>query len=362
MINRECGNFKRTYQSDMAIFPIPLQRYTIIAIILIFYLIFPFMANEYVLNLASLIGIACLGAIGLNILTGFTGQISIGHGAFMMVGAYTAAILNTRYGVGFVLCLPAAGIIAAVVGSFFGTPSLRVKGLYLAIATLAAQFIIEWIINHWKWVSGGAFSSIIVKKPDIFGWIPASAFNNAESMLRYKYYIIVILLGMGIIFALNLFRSSVGRAFIAIRDNDVSAEIIGINIFRYKLTSFAISSFYAGVAGALYCFYYEVANYESFAITISIDYLAMVIIGGLGSVLGSIFGAIFIGLLPIMLNIFGIWVGNTFFGGANTVILAYLQMVIFGGMIIFFLVVEPEGLNKLWKNIKDYFRVWPFSY
>lgn len=362
MINRECGNFKRTYQSDMAIFPVPLQRYTIIAIVLIFYIIFPLLANEYLLTLGCLIGIACLGAVGLNILTGFTGQISIGHAAFMMVGAYTAAILNTRYGVGFVLCLPAAGIMSAMVGSFFGIPSLRIKGLYLAISTLAAQFILEWTVNHWKWVSGGAFSSIYTKKPDIFGWIPAAALAEAESMLRYKYYIIVILLGLGVIFALNLFRSSVGRAFIAIRDNDVSAEIIGINIFRYKLTSFAVSSFYAGIAGALYCFFYETANYEGYTIVISIDYLAMVIIGGLGSVLGAIYGAIFIQLLPILLDIVGSWIGGTFFGGASYEFINQLKTFTFGALIILFLVVEPEGLNRLWRNTKDYFRVWPFSY
>jgi len=360
MINRECGNYKRTYRSDMALFPVPLQRYTIIVIALIFYLIFPFLANEYVLNLACLIGIACISAIGLNILTGYTGQISVGHAAFMMVGAYTAAILNTRYSVPFLLCLPAAGIMAAAVGSFFGTPSLRVKGLYLAIATLAAQFIIEWVINHWKWVSGGAFSSIYVNPPDLFGWTPAT--KDAEAIIRYKYYIIFVLLAVAIVFALNLFRSSVGRAFIAIRDNDVSAEIIGINIFRYKITAFAISSFYAGVGGALYCFFYEVANYESFTLIISIDYLAMVIIGGLGSVLGAIYGAIFIPLLPIVLDIVGKWIGDTFLGGANPEILANVQVITFGALIIFFLVVEPEGLNKLWNNIKDYFRVWPFSY
>ncbi len=360
MINRECGNYKRTYGSDMALYPVPLQRYTIIAVVFIFYLIFPLLANEYMLNLACLIGIACISAIGLNILTGYTGQISVGHAAFMMVGAYTAAILNSRYGVSFLLCLPAAGIMAALVGSFFGIPSLRVKGLYLAIATLAAQFIIEWVINHWTWVSGGAFSSIYVKPPDLFGWFPAT--KDAEAIIRYKYYIIFVLLAIAVVFALNLFRTRVGRAFIAIRDNDVSAEIIGISIFRYKITSFAISSFYAGVAGAVYCFYYEVANYESFTLVISIDYLAMVIIGGLGSVLGAILGAIFIQLLPIVLDITGSWIGGVFFGGASTEILANVQVITFGALIIFFLVVEPEGLNKLWKNIKDYFRVWPFSY
>lgn len=362
MINRECGNYKRTYRSDMALFPIPLQRYTIIAIALIFYIIFPLRANEYFLNLAGLIGISCISAIGLNILIGYTGQISIGHAAFMMVGAYTAAILNTRYGVSFVLCLPAAGIVSALVGSFFGIPSLRIKGLYLAISTLAAQFILEWIVNHWKWVSGGAFSSIITEKPDILGWIPDAALKDPEVMLRYKYYLIVVLLGLAIVFALNLFRSPVGRAFVAIRDHDVAAEIIGIDIFRFKITAFAVSSFYAGVAGALYCFFYEVANYESFTIWISIDYLAMVIIGGLGSVLGAIYGAIFISLLPIVLDIGGTWIGMAIFGFVNKEVIANLQVMTFGALIIFFLVVEPEGLNRLWKNTKDYFRVWPFSY
>ncbi len=360
MINRECGNYKRTYRSDMALYPVPLQRYTIITVIIIFYLIFPLLANEYMLNLASLIGIACISAIGLNILTGYTGQISVGHAAFMMVGAYTAAILNNRYGVSFILCIPAAGIMSAAVGSFFGIPSLRIKGLYLAISTLAAQFIIEWVINHWKWVSAGAFSSIYVNPPDLFGWVPAT--KDAEAILRYKYYIIFVLLAIAVVFALNVVRSRVGRAFVAIRDNDVSAEIIGINIFRYKITAFALSSFYAGVGGALYCFYYEVANYESFTLIISIDYLAMVIIGGLGSVLGAIFGAIFIALLPIMLDIFGGWMGDFLFGEVNTEIMANVQVITFGALIIFFLIVEPEGLNKLWKNIKDYFRVWPFSY
>ena len=360
MINRECGNYKKTYQSDMALYPVPLQRNTIIAVIIIFYVLFPLLANEYALNLASLIGIACISAIGLNILTGYTGQISVGHAAFMMVGAYTAAILNTRYGVSFLLCIPAAGIMAALVGSFFGSPSLRVKGLYLAIATLAAQFIIEWVINHWTWVSGGSFSSIYVNPPDLFGWTPAT--KDAEAIMRYKYYIIFVFLAMAVVFALNLVRSPVGRAFVAIRDQDVAAEIIGINIFRYKLTAFAVSSFYAGVGGALYCFFYEVANYESFTLIISIDYLAMIIIGGLGSVLGAIYGAIFISLLPIVLSIVGTWFGDTFLGGANTEIMANVQVVTFGALIIFFLVVEPEGLNRLYRNIKSYFRVWPFSY
>ena len=175
MINRECGNYKRSYKSEMALYPIPLQRYTIIAVAIFFFLLYPLLADGYFLNLACLIGISCIGAIGLNILTGYTGQISLGHAGFMMVGAYTAALLNTRYGVGFVFCLPAAGIMAALVGSFFGVPSLRIKGLYLAIATLAAQFIIEWSINHWTWLSGGEGSFYLRQSPrhfrvDSCGW------------------------------------------------------------------------------------------------------------------------------------------------------------------------------------------------
>jgi branched-chain amino acid transport system permease protein len=360
MINLECGNYKRTYKSEMALFPIPLQRYTIAAILLIFYFLYPLLANEYYLNLACLVGIACIGAIGLNILIGYTGQISLGHAAFMMVGAYTAALLNSRYGVGFLLCLPAAGIMAAMVGSFFGIPSLRIKGLYLGISTLAAQFIIEWVVNHWTWLSGGQAASVYVNRPDIFGWVPST--ENVVAIVRYKYYIIFIMLGLAVLFALNLFRSAVGRAFVAVRDQDVAAEIIGINIFRYKMTSFAVSSFYAGVAGALYCFYYEVANFESYNLLISINYLAMVIIGGLGSVLGAILGAIFIQLLPIFLDIFFTWFGVTFLDEVPRVLMANARITIFGALIIFFLIVEPEGLNRLWKQIKDYFRLWPFPY
>lgn len=360
MINRECGNFKRTYGSDMALFPIPLQRYALFSFVMIFYLIYPLLADEYLLNLANLIGIACIGAIGLNILTGYTGQISVGHAGFMMVGAYTAAILNTRYGVGFIFCLPAAGIMAALVGSFFGIPSLRLKGLYVAIATLAAQFIIEWTINHWKWISGGTFASIYVNRPDIFGWVPAT--ENPEMIIRYKYYIIFLILAMAVVFALNLVRSPVGRAFVAIRDHDVAAEIIGINVFRYKITAFAVSSFYAGVAGAVYCFYYEVANFESYSLVISIDYLAMVIIGGMGSILGSIFGAIFIQLLPIALDIFISWIGLSFLGEVPKTFLSNARTISFGLLIIIFLIAEPEGLNRLWRKTKEYFRLWPFSY
>ena len=357
MINRETATFKRSYGEDMALYPLPLPKATIAVILVLVFGVVPLVATEYFLALANLIGIACLGAIGLNILVGYTGQISIGHGAFMSVGAYTAAALIRELDLYWLWALLAGGGMAALVGTFFGIPSLRIKGLYLAVATLAAQLIIEWIINHWTWLSGGTQGSIYVKKPSILGYELSS--NVAI------YFLIYIILALGILFALNLFRTHLGRAFIAVRDRDIAAEIIGINIFRIKLTAFAIASFYAGVTGVLYTYYYGVANYEAFQLPISIEYLAMVIIGGLGSILGSIFGAIFITLLPIGLDITLRAIGGGLFAWDDARIstnISQFQLMLFGGLIMFFLVVEPDGLNKLWNKVKDYFRVWPFPY
>jgi branched-chain amino acid transport system permease protein len=356
MFSRECGVFKTTYAADMALYPVPLARYAVAAVAFFCAVVVPLASTDHLLSLANLVGIAVVGAIGLNLLTGFTGQISIGHGAFMAVGGYTAAILSARYGMPFWVGLIAAGCSAAVVGSFFGIPSLRIKGLYLAIATLAAQFIIEWCINHITWISGGVQSTIYVPKPTLAG----IALNSELK----KYYMILVVAALSYIFAMNLVRSRVGRAFMAIRDRDVAAEIIGVNIFGYKLLAFAISSFYAGVAGALFTYYLEIANYEQFTITVSIQYLAMIIIGGLGSILGSVFGAVFITLLPIVLRwvVEGIW--GVFAPPTSGMLdfLANLRLIVFGGLIITFLILEPEGLYRLWKHIKDYFRVWPFAY
>ena len=213
---------------------------------------------------------------------GYTGQISIGHGAFMSVGAYTAANLAVKLDLPFWLTLPAGGLMAALIGVVVGMPSLRIKGLYLAIATLAGQLIIEWTINRVPAISGGAQASIEVGRPSLFGF----AFNTQGRLYFFLLFFAVI----AIVATLNLVRSRIGRAFVAVRDQDIAAEIIGINIYRYKLLAFAISSFYAGVCGVLYTYYFGIANYEQFQLIVSIDYLAMIIIGGLGSVLGSILG------------------------------------------------------------------------
>jgi branched-chain amino acid transport system permease protein len=357
MINRESATFKRTYAEAMALYPLPLPRIAIVVVIVLVFGVVPLLGNEYWLSMLNLIGIACLGALGLNILVGYTGQVSIGHAGFMSVGAYTAAVFTVRLGLPWWVAMPAGGAMAALVGAFFGLPSLRIKGLYLAISTLAAQLIIEWVLNHVTWISGGVGASIYVEKPTIFGY---KLHGN-----RDMYFFIYIVLALGILFAMNLFRTHLGRAFIAVRDRDIAAEIIGINIFRTKLVAFAISSFYAGIVGVLYTYFYGVANYEAFSLTVSIQYLAMVIIGGLGSILGSLFGAVFITMLPIVLDITLRTIGYNLLDWSDAVIasmVTQMQLMLFGGLIMLFLVIEPDGLNKLWNNIKDYFRVWPFPY
>ena len=355
MIHRECGVLKTTYEADMALYPLPIARWAVGAVAALFFLVLPFSVHEYYLSIVNLVSIAVVGALGLNILVGYTGQISIGHGAFMSVGAYTAANFATRLHWPFWLSLPLGGLMAALVGAVVGIPSLRIKGLYLAIATLAGQLIIEWTINHVTWISGGVQASIEVPRPRLGGFEIASQ--------REMYFFLLIFVVVAITGTLNLVRSRVGRAFVAIRDHDIAAELTGINIFRYKLTAFAISSFYAGITGVLYTYYLGIANYEQFQIVTSIDYLAMIIIGGLGSVLGSIFGAIFVTLLPILIRY-----AMEAFGGLvlspqavlNTI--PNLRLILFGALIVFFLVVEPEGLNRLWRNIRNYFRLWPFAY
>jgi branched-chain amino acid transport system permease protein len=336
MIHRECGVLKTTYEADMALYPLPIARWTVAGLAVLFLLVLPFSVHEYYLSIVNLIAIAVVGALGLNILVGYTGQISIGHGAFMSVGAYTAANFAVRLGFPFWAALPLGGLMAALVGAIVGIPSLRIKGLYLAIATLAGQLIIEWTINHVTWISGGVQASIEVPRPTLGPIVIASQLE--------MYFLLMTFVVLAIVATLNLMRSRVGRAFIAIRDHD-------------------IASFYAGVTGVLYTYYLGIANYEQFQIVTSIDYLAMIIIGGLGSVLGSIFGAIFVTLLPILIRY-----AMEAFGGLvmsqqavlNTI--PNLRLILFGALIIVFLVVEPEGLNRLWRNIRNYFRVWPFAY
>jgi branched-chain amino acid transport system permease protein len=362
MFHRESGVYKTSYAADMALYPLPVAKVAAV-VVAASVLLLPFLlygvtstvAANYYLSIVNLIFIAIVGALGLNILVGYTGQISIGHAAFMSVGAYTAANLAVNFNLPFIITLPAGGLMAALIGAVVGIPSLRIKGLYLAIATLAGQLIIEWVINHTPAISGGAQASIEVPKPSLLGY----EFKTQGQL----YFFLLFFVILAIVATLNLVRSRIGRAFIAIRDQDIAAEIIGINIFKYKLIAFAISSFYAGVCGVLYTYYLGIANYEQFQIVVSIDYLAMIIIGGLGSVLGSILGAIFVTLLPIVIRLVMESLGGLLFEPAllNNLVPA-MRLGIFGVLIIVFHVLEPEGLNRLWRNIRSYFRVWPFSY
>ncbi len=346
----QSGIFHSTYKADMALRRTHAEKIRIVLLFLAI-LIFPFFANRYYLTLANQVAIATIGAIGLNILVGFTGQISLGQGGFMAVGAYTAGILSARMGLPWYASIVVACFATALVGAAFGIPSLRLKGLYLAIATLAAQEIILWVVTHWDAVTGGV-DALVVPNSTIFG----RPLNDDFVF----YWLAWALAGITALLTVNLFRTRFGRAFVAIRDQDIAAETMGINLFKYKLLSFAISSFFVGLAGALIAHYRNIVTWERFTIDVSVTYLAMIIIGGLGSVRGSFFGAAFITLLPAVITNLG-RVLKAQFPFIDSV-MPFIQQGTFGLVIILFLIFEPEGLNKMWRNIKDYFRLWPFSY
>ena len=344
------GDFKETYASDEAVFKTPTVRFWM-AVLFIFLLAFPFVAGDYLLYMANLVGVAIVAAVGLNILTGFAGQISLGHAAFVGIGAYTAAILTTRLDLPFIVCLPLSGLCAAVCGIVVGGPSMRMKGLYLCVATLAAQVIFEFIFVHWESMTGG-IRGINLPAPRLAG----VALDN-----EFKFYFVTLaVVVICVTVARNLFRTRVGRAFIAIRDRDISAELMGINLFRYKMYAFGVSSFMAGVAGCLWVNFLKTVTPEHFPLLESVRYLAMIIVGGLGSVLGAIFGAIFMTLVPeILKNLLGLLVD--IFPLAMSYLFP-LQQVVFGMLIVGFLVFEPHGLAEMWRRVKDYFRLWPFAH
>ncbi len=352
MFYRECGNFKDSYAKDMAIFPIPLDRWGLGIMLVLAFLVIPYAASDYWLS-SIMIPFYCfsLAALGLNFLTGYAGQVSLGHAAFMAVGAYSSLILYSRYGIPLIPSILGGGIVSAAVGSVFGIPSLRIKGFYLAVSTLAAQFIIEWVLTHWQWVSGGVFGTIDVPDLQIFRW-------HLDTPVK-KYYLVLCVVLVMVIFGKNLVRGQLGRNWQAIRDMDVAAEIIGVSLFRYKLIAFAVSSFYAGVAGALVTMaYYGAANIEEFNLALSFHLLGMIIIGGMGTVIGSFFGAGFMTLLPIFIN----QTMLVFLERVPSDIRANSEAIVFGGLIVFFLIVEPYGMARLWHTIKDKMRLWPFPY
>ena len=343
------GLFHENYRTDERIFQTWFVRAWLIAF-LIGCAVFPVFASKYMISTMIEVGIAVIACHGLNLLTGFTGQISLGHAAFMGVGAYTSSIL-VSHGVPFSVSLACAGAMTALIGMIFGIPSLRLRGLYLAMATIAAQFIIEFTIRRWDKLTGGVEGMYV--EPGSLGPLH---FDDRIHL----YYLTFVLAVAATLILKNIIRSRSGRAFVAIRDRYLAAEVIGVNVFKYRLMSFAVSSFFAGVAGALMAQFIEVITHESFTILQSVDYLAMCIIGGLGHILGGIFGVAFWFILERILEVVNTYLNSNF--PDHVTWFVSIREIVFGLVIVLFLIFEPDGLAARWRTIKAYWKLWPFSY
>lgn len=358
MIYRENGQFKTSYAADQQIFPIAQDRWAVLGLLLFAFVGVPLLVDEYLFR-AILIPflILSLAALGVNILVGFCGQITLGAGAFMAVGAYAAYNFHIRIdGLPLLVSLLLGGLSAALVGIFFGIPSLRVRGLYLAVATLAAQFLTDWVFLRVPWFTNNASSgSVSVSNLQVIAWQIATPVD--------KYLFCLIFLTIFGLLAKNMTRSAIGRQWMAIRDMDVAAEVIGIRPLFAKLSAFAVSSFFVGTAGALWGFVH-LASWEpaAFSVDRSFQLLFMVIIGGLGSIMGSFFGAAFIVILPIVLNQLLPAIGELLGIGISTAGIAHAELITFGVLIIFFLIKEPHGIARLWSTAKEKLRLWPFPH
>ncbi len=358
MIYRETGQFKANYAADQALFPIAQDRYVIFAVLIATFVLIPPFLNEYWLNAIILpFLIYSLAALGLNILTGYCGQVSLGTGGFMAVGAFSVYKLMVAFPeLGFIPLVILSGIITAAVGAIFGLPSLRIKGFYLAVATLAAQFFLIWMFNKVGWFFNYNATGMITSPPmTLFG---VTVTGPAASPTA-KYLLVASIVAVFALVAKNLARGRIGRNWMAIRDMDIAAELIGVRPLVAKLSAFAVSSFYIGMAGALYFAVWlgSAEPTEAFDINQSFLVLFMVIIGGLGSVLGSFLGAGFLVLMPILLK--NILVDGF---GTDSALAAHIEIISIGALIIMFLIVEPHGLARLWRIAKEKLRLWPFPY
>ncbi len=358
MIYREAGQFKTSYGSDQAIFPIVQDRVLVVLAVVAAFVVPPLVATEYWLQAVLIpLLVYSLAAIGLNLLTGYAGQLSLGTGGFMAVGGYAAFKLTTSFPqLSIILVFLLSGVIAAGVGLVFGIPSLRIKGFYLAVATLASQFFLVWLFNKVPWFVNYASSGTITAPPrTVLGVMVTGPLATAQA----RYLTALAIVAVFALVAKNLVRGRVGRSWMAIRDRDIAAEIIGVRPLRTKLLAFGISSFYCGVAGAELVFLY-LGSAETLAFDIALSFLVlfMVIIGGLGSVLGSFLGAAFIVLVPIFLTNVPHLVGLPL----PVALQKQLELMVFGGLIIFFLIVEPNGLARLWQISKEKLRLWPFPH
>ncbi len=358
MFYRENGQFKTSYRADQQIFPISQDRLVIGLIIAFAAFGVPMLVDEYMFKaILTPFLILSLAALGVNILVGYCGQISLGSGAFMAVGAYMAYNTYIRIeGMPLIVALLSGGFFATLVGMFFGIPSLRVKGLYLAVATLAAQFFCDWAFLRIGWfTNNNASGSVSVSDLAVLGWI-------IDTPMEKYLFCLGFLVVFGLL-AKNLVRSAIGREWMAIRDMDVAAAVIGIRPMYAKLSAFAVSSFIVGVAGALWGFIH-LGSWEpaAFSIDRSFQLLFMVIIGGMGSIMGSFFGAAFIVVLPIFLNQFLPALGEVFGMSISTATVSHVEFMVFGSLIVWFLIVEPHGLAKLWSVAKQKLRLWPFPH
>ncbi|MGQ0654921.1 MAG: branched-chain amino acid ABC transporter permease [Betaproteobacteria bacterium] len=358
MLYREAGQFKSSYAEDQQIFPIRQDRIGIALLLVVAVVVVPLVGDQYWLSaILTPFLIFALAALGLNILTGYAGQLSLGTAAFMAVGAFMAYNFVLRMPwLGIIPSFILAGLCAALVGVVFGLPSLRIKGFYLAVATLACQFFVLWLIQRWGWITNYSSSGVITAQTvTLFGYRLVSP--------EAKYLFTLAIVAVMALAAKNLMRSETGRAFMAVRDMDVAASVIGIPMMRTKLLAFAISSFYCGVAGALYAYtYLGTVEPEAFTLDLSFRVLFMIIIGGVGSILGSFLGAAFITVFPIMLNVLSGWIAHAFNFDISHAVVSNLELIIFGGLIVFFLIVEPHGFARLWQIAKEKLRLWPFPH
>ena len=348
-----CGQFKTTYAKDTTIFLTPASRYFCILGIVIAAAA-PLVFSNYLMSLMIQIGFFGIAALGLNILVGYTGQISLGHAAFFGFGAFASAWLNNTFGVPVLLAIPLAGVMATLLGLLFGIPAGRLKGLYLAIATFASQYILEDFFSRANWFTGGSSGAMAG---------PVSLFGYELSGDRAYFYVVLVFVVVMYVLGTNLLRSRDGRAFVAVRDHYLSAEVMGINLTKYRILSFGISSFYAGVGGALYGHYLGYVSAEGFTILLSIQFLGMIIIGGMGSVMGTLMGTAFMVLLPeateATVSTIKHVTGDI---PALTNALAYIKEASIGLAIVLFLIFEPDGLVHRWRLIKSYWKLYPFSY
>jgi len=342
------GTFQENYAQDMAIFHSRLKWGVVVAFI-IYLFACPIFSSDRILTILTMMGIAVISVHGLNILTGYCGQISIGHAGFMAVGGYTSAVLCAKLGVPFWAALPCGALAAGIAGLIFGLPSLKIKGFYLIMATIAAHFIIIWTVIQLRSITGGA-DGLSVPRPEIAGFV-------LKSKASY-FYLVMVFACLATLMAKNIVRTRAGRSFIAIRDNDLAAEVMGVSLWSYKLQAFFIGCVYAGVAGSLLIHYFSFASTDQFPFMDSVWYLGMLIVGGMGSITGAIFGAVALRLLDELATM----VGPILSAAVAPQAAASLALISHGLIIIIFLIFEPRGLHHRWEMIKAYFSLWPFSH